>query len=197
MIHRELFFATPVYVKDVGTPEYNKYLEEQIMTWSKNDLGLQKTNMNGWHSTTDMHTKPEYSQLVTELMRMQKEIYDNEHIDRHAILGNMWANINPPGGMNMPHLHPNCLFSGVYYIKSNPKSGRLKIMDPRPGAQMYMPMRKEGDPGKDMWRDANIEPIEGRIVMFPAWLWHSVEENISDDIRISVSFNFIQDGFNG
>ena len=55
-----------------------------------------------------MHTKPEYSQLVTELMRMQKEIYDNEHIDRHAILGNMWANINPPGGMNMPHLHPNC-----------------------------------------------------------------------------------------
>jgi len=33
--------------------------------------------------------------------------------------------------------------------------------------------------------------------MFPAWLWHSVEENTSNDIRISVSFNFIQDGFNG
>ena len=196
-MHRELYFATPVYVKDVGTPEYNKYLEEQIVNWSKKNTGLKKTNMNGWHSPTDMYTKPEYSQLVTELMRMQKEIYDNEHIDRHAILGNMWANINPPGGMNMPHLHPNCLFSGVYYIKSNPKSGRLKIMDPRPGAQMYMPMRKEGDPGRDMWRDANIEPIEGRIIMFPAWLWHSVEENISDDIRISVSFNFIQDGFNG
>jgi len=31
--------------------------------------------------------------------------------------------------------------------------------------------------------------------MFPAWLWHSVEPNQSDDIRISVSFNFIQYGF--
>ena len=189
----EKFFPTIIYGKDVQLD--NNKLAQDIVNWSNQDKGVHKTNYKGWHSTTDMHTKPEYSQLVTELMRMQKEIYDNEHIDRHAVLGNMWANINPPGGMNMPHLHPNCLFSGVYYIKSNPKSGRLKIMDPRPGAQMYMPMRKEGDPGKDMWRDANIEPIEGRIIMFPAWLWHSVEPNQSNDIRISVSFNFIQHGF--
>jgi len=191
----EKFFPTLVYGKDVKLN--NNQLTQDIVNWSNQDKGVSKTNVRGWHSTTDMHTKPEYSQLVTELMRMQKEIYDNEHIDRHAILGNMWANINPPGGMNMPHLHPNALFSGVYYIKSNPKAGRLKIYDPRPGVQLIMPTRKSGDPGKDLWREANIEPIEGRIIMFPAWLWHSVEENISDDIRISVSFNFIQEGFNG
>ena len=128
---------------------------------------------------------------------MQKEIYDNEHLDRNAVLGNMWANINPPGSMNMPHVHPNSLFSGVYYVKSQPKSGKFKIIDPRPGVQLNMPVRKPGNPGRDMWRDATLEPVVGRIIMFPAWLWHSVEENKSDDIRISVSFNFIQDGFNG
>ena len=191
----EKFFPTLVYGKDVELN--NRQLAQDIVNWSNQDKGVSKTNVKGWHSTTDMHTKPEYSQLVTELMRMQKEIYDNEHIDRHAILGNMWANINPPGGLNQPHIHPNALFSGVYYVKSQPKSGRLKIYDPRPGANMNMPSRKPGDPGRDLWRDANIEPIPGRIIMFPAWLWHSVEENISDDIRISVSFNFIQDGFNG
>ena len=37
---------------------------------------------------------------------------------------------------------------------------------------------------------------EGRIVMFPAWLWHCVDPNNTNDIRISVSFNFIQKGFN-
>ena len=31
--------------------------------------------------------------------------------------------------------------------------------------------------------------------MFPYYLWHSVEPNKSNDIRISVSFNFIQKGF--
>ena len=191
----EKFFPTLVYGKDVQLN--NNQLAQDIVNWSNRDKGVSKTNYKGWHSTTDMHTKSEYSTLVTELFNMQKEIYDNEHIDRHAILGNMWANINPPGGMNQPHIHPNSLFSGVYYVKSQPKAGRLKIFDPRPGVQLIMPTRKSGDPGRDMWRDANIEPIEGRIVMFPAWLWHCVEPNQSNDIRISVSFNFIQEGYHG
>tara|TARA_R100001369_G_scaffold91160_3_gene131738 strand:+ start:1131 stop:1709 length:579 start_codon:yes stop_codon:yes gene_type:complete len=189
----EKFFPTIVYGKDVQLN--NNQLAQDIVNWSNQDKGVSKTNYKGWHSTTDMGQKPEYSQLVTELLKMQKEIYENENIDRHATLGNMWANINPPGGMNQPHIHPNALFSGVYYVKSSPNCGRLKVMDPRPGIQFTMPVRKPGDPGKDMWRDVNIEPVVGRIIMFPAWLWHSVEENKSNDIRISVSFNFIQDGF--
>ena len=189
----EKFFPTIVYGKDVQLN--NNQLAQDIINWSNQDKGVEKTNYKGWHSTTDMANKPEYQQLVTELMRMQKEIYKNEHLDRYARLGNMWANINPPGGMNQSHIHPNALFSGVYYVKSQPKSGRLKIYDPRPGIQYNMPIIKPGNPGKDLWRDVNIEPVPGRIIMFPAWLWHSVEENISNDIRISISFNFIQDGF--
>ena len=196
-MHRELLFPTPVYIADIKHPTLNQELERDIVAWSKQDKGIVRTNVQGWHSTTNMHERPEFKKLVNMLYDCQKTVYEQEYYESEPYLGNMWANINPPGGMNMPHLHPNCLFSGVYYVKSNPNSGRLKIMDPRPGAQMYMPIRKEGDPGRDMWRDANIEPIPGRIIMFPAWLWHSVEENISDNIRISVSFNFIQDGFNG
>ena len=189
----EKFFPTIVYGKDVQLD--NNKLAQDIVNWSNQDKGVSKTNYKGWHSTTDMGQKPEYQQLVTELLRMQKEIYDNEHIDRHARLGNMWANINPTDGMNQPHIHPNSLFSGVYYVKSQPNAGRLKIYDPRPGVQLIMPTRKPGNPGRDMWRDANIEPVVGRIIMFPAWLWHSVEPNKSNDLRISISFNFLQDGF--
>ena len=84
-----------------------------------------------------MGDKPEYQQLVTELLRMQKEIYDNEHIDRYARLGNMWANINPPGGMNNTHLHSNALFSGVYYVKVPANSGRLKLIEPKTWSTCY------------------------------------------------------------
>jgi ectoine hydroxylase-related dioxygenase (phytanoyl-CoA dioxygenase family) len=31
--------------------------------------------------------------------------------------------------------------------------------------------------------------------MFNSWLWHTVEPNQSNEPRISVSFNFVQDGF--
>ena len=190
---REEFFPTSVFGKDVKLD--NDKLAQDIINWSNQDPGVKKTNVKGWHSQTDMHTKPEYRSLVDELMTMCKEIFKEEWLDREPVLGNMWANINPKEGMNQQHMHPNSLFSGVYYIKSNPQAGRLKIYDPRPGAQIIMPMRKKGNPPKHLWRDANLDPFPGRILMFPAWLWHAVEPNESNDIRISVSFNFIQHGF--
>ena len=190
---REEFFPTNVYGKDIQLD--NNKLAQDIINWSNQDPGVAKTNVKGWHSTTDMATKPEYQPLANELMIMSKDIFKEEWLDREPVLGNMWANINPKEGSNQPHIHPNSLFSGVYYVKSNPQAGRLKIYDPRPGIQMVMPIRKEGQPPKHLWRDANLDPVTGRLIMFPAWLWHSVEPNQSDELRISVSFNFIQHGF--
>ena len=190
---KEPFFPTVVYGKDVQLN--NQELAQHIINWSKQDKGVQKTNYKGWHSQTDMHTKPEYKPLVDELFIFMKDIFKEEWLDREPILGNMWANINPKDGLNQPHIHPNSLFSGVYYVKSNPQAGRLKIYDPRAGVQIVMPVRKKGQPPKHLWRDANLDPIPGRILIFPAWLWHCVEPNESNDIRISVSFNFIQKGF--
>ena len=189
----EKFFPTLVYGKDVQLN--NNQLAQDIVNWSNQDKGVSKTNVKGWHSTTDMHTKSEYSQLVTELTRMQKEIYDNEHIDRHAVLGNMWANINPPGGMNRAHIHPNSLWSGVYYIKAPENSGQLRVEDPRSVALMVRPRMKEGKPPARLWREASYEPKAGRLIMFPSWLNHCVDPNNSNDIRISVSFNFMQKCF--
>ena len=194
MLIKEQFFPTTVYGKDLQLD--NNTLAQHIIQWSQQDRGVKKTNINGWHSTTDMHLKKEYQGLVDELYKMQHEIYQEEWLDRRPMLGNMWANINYSGGYNRPHVHPNCLFSGVYYVKTQPKCGELVVNDPRPGIQTMMPARKSGQPPKHLWREAHIEPIQGRLIMFPAWLWHCVEPNQSDDIRISVSFNFVQKGFN-
>jgi uncharacterized protein (TIGR02466 family) len=193
MLIKEQFFPTTVYGKDVELD--NESLTQHIINWSQQDQGVKKTNMNGWHSTTDMHLKQEYQPIVQELYKMQEEIYQEEWLDRKPMLGNMWANINYPGGYNRPHVHPNSLYSGVYYVKSNAQAGELVVNDPRPGIQTMMPIRKQGQPPKHLWREAHLDPIPGRILMFPAWLWHCVEPNKSNDIRISVSFNFIQEGF--
>ena len=193
MLIKEQFFPTTVYGKDLQLD--NNTLAQHIIQWSQQDQGVKKTNMNGWHSTTDMHLKKEYQVLVDELYKMQHEIYQEEWLDRRPMLGNMWANINYSGGYNRPHVHPNCLFSGVYYVKTQPQCGELVVNDPRPGIQTMMPARKSGQPPKHLWREAHIEPIQGRLIMFPAWLWHCVEPNQSNDMRISVSFNFVQEGF--
>ena len=189
----EYHFPTMIYIKDFSDPEkLNKYLEPKIIQWSQQDKGELKTNAGGWHSTTDMNHKREYDPLTNELFVMQSEIYKKEKLTMKPVLGNMWANINYPGCFNRPHLHPNALFSGVYWIKAPEKSGNLMLYDPRPGVQMTMPSRKEGKLPHELWREVHYKPKAGTVVMFPAWLWHEVKPNESNDIRISVSFNFLQ-----
>ncbi len=189
---KEYLFPTIIYIKDLpNANELNSYLEKHIVEWSNQDKGVSKTNVNGWHSQTDMNHKKEYEPLIRELFQMQNEIVKEEHLDMEPRLGNMWANINPPGGYNNNHIHPNSLFSGAYYVKAKPNSGRLALMDPRPGVQQIMPRRKPGKMPRELWRDAYYDAIPGRLIMFPSWLWHKVELNQSNDVRISVSFNFI------
>ena len=190
---KEGFFPTIIYADDFKLNTND--LAQNIINWAKEDKGLTKTNVNGWHSTTDMQNKLEYKPLVDELFKMVHKVFEEECLDKQPVLGNMWANINPSGGYNKPHVHPNSLFSGVYYVKTPPNCGRLICQDPRPGIQTVMPTRKSVEIPKYLWRDVHLQPQENRVVMFPAWLWHSVEPNQSKDIRISVSFNFIQRGF--
>ena len=190
---KEGFFPTIIYAQDLKLD--TNQMAQNIIQWSKEDKGVKKTNVNGWHSGTDMHKKPEYKPLVDELFKMVHQVFEEEWLDREPILGNMWANINGTGGYNKPHVHPNSLFSGVYYIKTPPNCGNLICTDPRPGIQTCMPTRKEGRPPNHLWRDVHLQPKENRAIMFHSWLWHQVEPNQSNELRISVSFNFIQNGF--
>ena len=189
----EYHFPTPVYIQEIpNAVELNQYLEQKIIQWSQQDKGVSKTNAGGWHSTTDMNRKEEYNVLTKELFNMQDEIFQKEHLTLKPVCGNMWANINYPGNSNRPHLHPNSLFSGVYWVKAPEKSGDLMLYEPRPGVQCTMPNRKEGNLPPELWREVHYTPRDGTAVMFPAWLWHEVKPNESNDIRISVSFNFLQ-----
>jgi uncharacterized protein (TIGR02466 family) len=72
----------------------------------------------------------------------------------------------------------------------------LKVEDPRSVASMTRPRRQvPGEQPPRLWREVHFEPVAGRLIMFPAWLNHCVDPNQSNDIRISVSFNFMQKCF--
>ena len=192
---RELYFPTPIYIADIKHPTLNQELERDILAWSNKNKGITRTNIQGWHSDTNMNELPEYAKLVDMLYSAQRTIYDQEYYESEPFLGNMWANINPPGGSNRAHIHPNSLWSGVYYVKAPQNSGQLKIEDPRSVALMSRPKQKDVPKPDRLLREHHYEPKTGRLIMFPSWLNHCVDPNNSNDIRISVSFNFMQKCF--
>jgi hypothetical protein len=166
-MYRELHFPTPIYIADIKHLTLNQELERDIIAWSKQDKGIVRTNVQGWHSKTNMHELPQFKKLVDMLYECQRTVYQQEHYESEPVLGNMWANINPPGGMNRAHQHP---------------------------AALSRPRQKSNNLPPRLYRETHYEPIAGRCIMFPSWLMHCVDPNESNDIRISVSFNFLQKG---
>jgi uncharacterized protein (TIGR02466 family) len=138
-----------------------------------------------------MHTRPEFRELVDVLYQMQFEIYQKENLDGEPFLGNMWANLNYPGGSNAMHIHPNSLWSGAYYVAAESTSGNIYFEDPRAVSLMTMPRRTTEQPVNER-RIIDSLPQAGRLIMFPSWVNHGVRENLSGKNRISVSFNFLQ-----
>ena len=112
---KEQFFPTVIYGKNVKLD--NQLFANEIVEWSKRDPGVNKTNRNGWHSTTEMHKIPVFKPLIQELFKMAEECNKDYGVQPKLGLGNMWANINPTYSYNKTHTHPNSLWSGVYYIK--------------------------------------------------------------------------------
>ena len=83
-----------------------------------------------------------------------------------------WFNEMQPGDRTTLHSHEEDdeLLSAVYYISSPPGSGRLVLHDDE--AQVY------------------VTPRPGLLVLFPPDLPHAVEQNASEQTRLSVAFNF-------
>ena len=184
---RELHFPTPIYIFDHNDPSLNVQLEKDILNWMNEDKGVTKTNIKGWHSTTDMDRKPEYQRLVQGLFEAQNKIYEEEHLTSEPFLGGMWANVNPPGGMNRAHIHPNSLWSGVYYVKAPENCGSFIVTNPNSvSRERITASERKTEFNRNI---AQIKPKEGDLLLFPAYLPHSVGMNLSEEDRIVISFN--------
>lgn len=204
-LKREFYFPTLIYYQDMpDSQELNQTIKAHIYALrSKDRDGIVRSNVKqvgAWHSGLDLHQREEYRFVTNKILTAVQSIFDELGYDPgyEPVFDNMWANINPRYGYNRSHIHPNVLWSGVYYIQAPPDCGRIFFTDPRPQALVVTPRFVPNAQRKpEVWSEVYFEPIEGRLIVFPAWLTHEVEPNLSDraDLagdRISISFNLRQ-----
>jgi uncharacterized protein (TIGR02466 family) len=103
----------------------------------------------------------------------------------------MWANITHPNHRHHMHIHPNCLLSGILYLKTPKDCGPTMFQDPRPGARMIEPSFTE----MNAFNSENfvVTPEKGCMMIWPAYLPHAVENGRAkeDEDRIVVAFNIM------
>ena len=108
---------------------------------------------------------------------------------RSLTLEDLWINILPEGGTHSSHIHPHSVVSGTTYVAMPDGASALKLEDPRSSRMMAAPARVKDAP-ESLRPFIYMAPAVGDVLLWESWLRHEVPMNMSEDDRISVSFNY-------
>jgi len=133
-----------------------------------------RSNIGGYQSTSNLHLSPPFFPLVEILLEKIKLITKspNNKIEE------MWLNFSPHGTFNHIHTH-GCYekqsLAGTLYLQTPSNCGRLCFVSPIDSNFIF--------PLDVMYKD---------LIIFPNYFPHFVEPNLSQEDRISISFNYEQ-----
>ena len=187
-----LFFPTPVWTLQLDNYQsINEQMYKFIkITQSKDHEGINKSNIKGWHSKDFNMQENEPKNFIKFILPAIEQVITDMNWEKQKQsinINNMWAIINTGGSANLRHQHGNSTISGAYYVRAPKNSGDIVFYDPRPAPVYTYPKAK--NPNLLNAQVNGISPKEGALVLFPSYLDHSVNENLSNEERIVISFN--------
>ena len=135
--------------------------------------------------------------LKTHILTVFNDYITNHlQIENRFYLTQSWTAVNHKGDAHHSHIHPNTVFSCVYYAQA--KSGDFQIK---------MPMSRIQDGYNFSYkilqnnifnsRTYNASVKTGDILIFPGWLEHQALPNEDDAPRIIIGTNYFVKGILG
>jgi len=175
----------------------NRKLENIILEKEQKDKGVTFSNVGGYHSSAINLEKEKGFKCIYDYINecMEVILFENNYKPNLGILSSHgWANINRKGDFNREHVHPDCHWSGVYYVKTPANCGELRFHNPIVASSMVksghlLNLTSSNIKTSFFLNSIPLDPYEGSILIFPSWLFHSVDPNRSNYDRISISFN--------
>lgn len=120
----------------------------------------------------------EFDKIINEISSQFKNKFNQD-----LILTNFWSQVHSKNESTNLHDHVDCfdlknspVYSGVYYVKVPKNSGKIVFQYNINKYNQY-----------NRWW---YEPQESDFLLFPSTLDHFVTKNLSNENRISISFNF-------
>jgi uncharacterized protein (TIGR02466 family) len=187
-------FPSPLFVGSVSDITLCDRLTEKILNLKESKQG--SFELGNFTTNDDLHQLTEFSEFSELVLRETGNVLDFLKVKRenHYISG-MWANATNPQHRHPTHLHPNCLLSGILYLKTPEKCGGTVFTDPRPAARVFEPSYEEMfefNAGKFTY-----PATKGTMLIWPSWMSHGVERGFTEDqdeLRIAIAFNVMMLG---
>jgi uncharacterized protein (TIGR02466 family) len=148
----------------------------------------------GWQSDQNLHERDEFRDLLGPIRQAATSVLRFLRIGYDAVeITGCWANVLAPGAPHKMHSHPNNFLSGVYYVRTRPGADTINFHDPRAQASVIRPPVTELT--SENTDQVVVKVTDGTLLLFPAYLPHSVDANACEGERITVSFNLMFSSF--
>lgn len=126
-----------------------------------------------------------------------KKLFFNNCNDRDKLIANIsnfWCNVNKRGDYNEVHTHPGSVIVAVLYLSVPDNSGKIKFIS---NSELGMYVNRLDNIRHTDLKTAiflndygSITPTNGDFIVFPGYLKHFVEPNLSIKDRVTIAFNF-------
>ena len=203
MSNIESLFVTRLYSAELvefgKKIDLNDLLSSCLSIADDDEAGQEWCESNGYPgytsyaSLTDLPWRfPIFTSLVKVLDQHVKHFVKDLQFDlgdKKVKLDSLWINILPTGGVHTSHIHPHSVISGTMYVSMPKGVSEIKFADPRLAMMMSAPARTPK--ARDELRNfIYLKPVVGEVLLWESWLRHEVPMNMSDEERISLSFNY-------
>ena len=187
----------PTVLGSVTNPDNNSLVEDLFPHCLKTKQKI-KSGGQGWVSNKTYNTSngnydiflDDKFKSLNNWVRQQVEIYCQElgiFVDSLSDNGS-WFNIYYRNDFQETHVHPTSVISAIYILTCN--NDGAKIFFNSPLNNMYH-IKKKVDK-QEMVDQIICSSVPGTLIIFPSYLPHAVERHESDEIRITLSYNFKQ-----
>eukprot|EP01036_Dinobryon_divergens_P024731 gene24731-33204_t len=161
----------------LDSTELNKFFQYQMKHMTSSSSSGAFSSVHVW---TGFQEIPALADLTLLLRRAVVDFLQGHGFSREDALRRashplvVWASVHTRESIHQPHVTDDALVGGVYYVRVPAWSGRLELYDPRGKS----PLRDLDDPLSPplppFHRVRAVLPEEGKLVLFPGWLVHSV-----------------------
>ena len=186
-----LFYCDLFTKKNVGTEKQKKDLLDKIHYLKKNKVGeADESNKGCFRSTYKYGEELDWLRgVIRDFVVEISEFYaDRDKTFRDKVSQetqqcdlSIWTNVNEPGSKNVLHTHKEFSFACTYNLQT---SGTGDLVFTNPASILNDCNQKS-----PYVRDVKVQPREGDLLIWPAWVPHYVEENKSNKQRINIATN--------
>jgi len=158
----------------IGDYQFAESLNQEVLHQLKFARDIGHTNVKAFHTVWDWlpdnQKVKNFKSFITS--EIERKFSPGENVGSNRMLGrvkNLWGNVYKKDDFAQSHNHKPNVFSFAYFVKAKWYDSPL-IFD---------------DSGK------RIRPKEGRYVIFPSYLLHSVPKNRYNHERVTLSGNYL------